>query len=395
MKRIWIFALLAVFWFCIAASTFLFVDDLRYLMWVIFLPPSLAIINAARPRRGLHYVYWNRYIYVFGVLVLGGLAVPFLVGYLSWWIKILGDIFPIFFPLWLIGFPLAWFLWFKFYFMPSWGPWRLRKRYPRMVAAASRLKKFGESYLWYFPLLFVQDKPYLVVGYSIQGVTGLATLDEEGRFVKDEALALTLLRCYKLAMAVLHMPDSQTRAKDIDSYERTDRQMQRAFQRLRENEAYFRAAGQLVYERWKTLCLFEPIVHAVIHISIDRKMWQAQWAIKHGLNKLTEVSDKQLSEAEGSLATFNRLLADQADHLNQIGADAEELLKYVQGNGKSLRLKHRGTVEEMLKSLILLRQGAVVWQKTVKDFLPLDNEWSAWQGRKYLAEKLEVGGKLL
>lgn len=394
MKRVWVFGLLGILWFCLAVSVFLFVDDLRYALGVVFLPMVIALINAARPRRGMHYIYWNRYLAVFGGMLLGMAAVPIVTIYLIVKYNLPTNIFVIAGLLWMILFIPSFILWFKFSFMPAWGPWRLRKRYPQMVAAASRLKKFGESYLWYFPLIRVQDKPYLVVGYNAQRLNGLAAFDEEGRFVKDEALALTLLRCYKLATAVLHMPDSQKRAQDIESHQRTDRQTQLAFQRLRENKVYFQTAGQPMYDPWKNLCLFEPYVHAFIRILINRTCWQAQWARDQGLNRLTEVSDRQLTEVEGTLARFNKLLADQGDHLDQIATDAEVLLKYVQGNGKSGPLQHRPQVVELLKSMVILRQAGIAWQKEVTDFQPLQNEWQAWQRRRALAEKLAMEGKL-
>jgi hypothetical protein len=394
MKRIWIFALPIVLWCCLAFSVAIFTNDPIYLAWGVFLPPVLALIYAVLPRRGMQYAYWNRYLAVFGVMLLGIFAIPIISGYVTLKLDTPQNVFVLAWLLgWIIWIP-GFILWFKFYFMPSWGPWRLRSRYPKMVASASRLKKFGESYIWYFPLILVQEKPYLVVGYSVQQITGIATLDEEGQFVKDEALALVLLRCYKLAMAVLHMPDSYERARDIDSHERTERQVKSAFQRLRKNEAYFQSAGQPIYGCWKSLCLFEPYVHSVIKTQIYKKLWQAKWAVDHGLNKLTEVSDKQLYEAEESLATFNRLLVSQIDHLNQIVADAEMLLKYVQGDGKSRSLKYRSTIEEMLKSLIILRQGTAIWKEEVTDFMPLKSEWLDWQSRKRMAEKLEIEGRL-
>jgi hypothetical protein len=195
MKRSW-FLLLAVFWCCIASSVTLLTGDSQYLAWGLFLPPSLLLINAARPRRGLHYVYCNRYIYVFGGLVLGMLAMPFIIAYLGLKFGISVETIMILWATWFVGFIPGFFLWFKLYFMPAWGDWRLRSRYPRMVAAARQLKKFAEHYTWYIPLIHVQGKPYIVVGYEIQGLTGIATLDEQGRFVKDGALVETLMRCY-------------------------------------------------------------------------------------------------------------------------------------------------------------------------------------------------------
>jgi hypothetical protein len=395
MKRIWFFVLLVVVWLCIALSISGYTGDSIYLAWAIFSPLVLALIYALLPRRGVQYAYWNRYLAVFGVLLLGLFAVPIVSGYVTLKLDTSDNVFVL---SWLLGWFICipgFFLWFKFLFMPSWGPWRLRERYPNMVASASRLKKFGESYIWYFPLIFVQGKPYLVVGYSVQQITGIATLDEEGQFAKDEKLALILLRCYKLAMAVLHMPDGYERARDIDSHKRTGRQVKSAFQRFRENEAYFQSAGQPIYGCWKSLCLSEPHIHFVIKTVIDRTLWKARWAVDHGLNKLTEVSDIQLYEAEEALAGFNQLLVSQSDYLAQIVADAEMLLKYVQGDGKSMRLKYRSTIEEMLQSLIILRQGMAVWKEEVVDFMPLKSEWLDWQSRKRMAEKLEIEGRLL
>lgn len=388
MKRIWIFVLLAVGWCGLASILTLLTGNSVYLAWAVFLPPSLAILNALRPRRGVQYAYWNRYMAVFGGLLVGLAAVPIISGYLVVKYQLSTDVFTISSTIWLILFIPGFFLWFKFLFMPAWGPWRLRRRYPHMVAAARRLKRFSESYTWYFPLIHVQGKPYLVVGYNVQGLAGIATLDEEGHFVHDETLALTLMRCYKLAMAVLHMPDSQKRAQDIDSYRKTDRQMHEAFRRFRENEKNFLAGGKPVHELWKSISSFEPDFHAITNIWTERKLWQAQWALEHGLHKLTEVSDQQLHEVEAHLAESNLLLLDHTARLDQVGADAEALLKtYVQG--KSTRLEHRGTVEEMLKALVVLRQGAVIWQKEVTEFLPLKGEWLAWQARKGMAETLE------
>ncbi|HET9911184.1 MAG TPA: hypothetical protein VFQ13_04795, partial [Anaerolineales bacterium] len=207
-----------------------------------------------------------------------------------------------------------------------------------------------------------------------------------------EALALTLLRCYKLAMAVLHMPDSQTRAQDIDSYRKTDRQVQQAFQHFRENEKNFLAAGRPAYELWKRICTLERYFHVITKNSIERKTWLAKWAFEHGLNRLTEVSDQQLYEVEGTLMKLNEILLNRAAELDQMGADAEALLKYLQG--KSIHLEHRSKVEEMLKALVMLRQGITAWKKEATEFLPLESEWRAWQVRKMMAEKLEREGKL-
>lgn len=396
MKRS-LYLLLAVFWCCIAFSAFLFMDDLRYLMWAIFLPPSLLLINAARPRRGVHYVYWNRYIYVFGVLLLGMFAIPIASGYLVLKFDLSTDIFGLSFLLgWIVLIP-GFFLWFKLYFMPAWGDWRLRKRYPRMAAAAHRLKKFFERYIWYVPLILVQGKPYIMVGYELQGISGIATLDEQGRFVKDEALVKTLIRCYKLAVAVLHMPDSLARAKEIDSFKQTDRQMQSYFLRFRTNEEYFFTAGKELYDLWKNICDFEPDFHTIVTTLIERKIWQAQWALEHGLNRLTEVSDEQLHAVEARLAEFDTILLNYTVKIDQVGADAEALLKAYQelsdplvaGDGKSIRLKHRAAVQDMLKGLVLFRQAAVAWQRTAADFLPREEEWKVWRERKAMAEKLE------
>jgi hypothetical protein len=74
-----------------------------------------------------------------------------------------------------------------------------------------------------------------------------------------------------------------------------------------------------------------------------------------------------------------------------MGINAEVILKYMQA--KSIRLKHRGTIEEMLKGLVLLRQGVAIWKEEVTDFLPLPEDWQAWQDRKAMAEKLEREGK--
>ncbi len=389
-----LYLLLAVFWCCLASSLAFFTGDSIYLAWGIFLPPSLLLINMARPRRGLHYVYWNRYIYVFGGLVLGMLAMPFIIAYLGLKFRISVETIMILWAAWFVGFIPGFFLWFKFYFMPAWGDWRVGRRYPRMAAAARRLKKFLEHYTWYIPLIFVQGKPYIVVGYEVQGLTGIATLDEQGRFVKDETLVDTLMRCYKLAVAVLHMPDSLARAKEIDSFKQTDRQMQGAFLRLRVNEEYFLAAGKPLHDLWKSICGFEQDVHTIFTTVVERKMWQTQWALEHGLHRLTEVSDEQLREAEARLAEFDTVLLDHRARIEQVAANAEALLKAladptVTGNGKSIRLKHRAVVEELLKSLIVMGQASAVWKSTVIDFLPREEEWKVWRERKAMAEKLE------
>ena len=120
MIRIWIYLLIAAVWFCLAITASVAMDDPVYLAWAVFLPPSLALLNALRPRRGSHYVYWNRYIAVIGALLFGLGGVPFLVGYLSWWIKPLGRVFETFFGPWLVACPIVFLLWFKFIFMPSW-----------------------------------------------------------------------------------------------------------------------------------------------------------------------------------------------------------------------------------------------------------------------------------
>ncbi len=392
MKRIWVIALPVVLWCCLALSLAFITENPVYLVVGIFLPIVLVLLNMARPRRGIQYAYWNRYLAVFGIMLLGLLAVPIITAYVTLKLDVSANVFGLVWLLgWIIWIP-GFFLWFKFLFMPVWGPWRLRKRYPKMVATARRLKKLTENYTWYFPLVFARDKPYLVVGYSVQSLTGLATIDEQGCFVKDELLAIRLLRCYKLAMTVVHMPDSHTRAQDIDSYKKTDCQMQQAYRRFRQNEQNFRTAGQPAYDRWRSINEFEPDFHAITEHWIERKIWLAQWAFDQGLNKLTEISDKQLSEVEGKLEQCNATLLTLTTRLDQVGADAEALLKYVQE--RSIRLEHRSDVNEMLKGLVLLRRGAVAWKKDPTEFLPLPNEWKVWRERKLMAEELERQGKL-
>lgn len=398
MKRS-LYLLLAVPWCCLTSLAALLTGDSVYLAWGVFLPPSLLLINAARPRRGLHYVYWNRYIYVFGVLLLGMFAIPIASGYVTLKYDLSTDIFMISGVLGMIVFIPGFFLWFKLYFMPAWGDWRLRSRYPRMAAAARRLKKFFEHYTWYIPLIFVQGKPYIVVGYELQGLTGIATLDEQGRFVTDEALVETLMRCYKLAVAVLHMPDSLSRAREIDSFKQTDRQMQGYFLRFRVNEEYFFTAGKQLHGLWKNICDFEQDFHTIATTWIERKTWQTQWALEQGLNRLTEISDKQLYEVESRLMEYDAIFHQYLEKIDQVGSDAEALLKAladptVTGNGRSIRLKHRSAVEDMLKGLMLFRQTSVAWQNTVIDFLPREEEWKVWRERKAMAEKLEREGKL-
>jgi hypothetical protein len=393
MKKTWLYLLIAAFLFCLAAAATLLTGSPQYVSWfilVLILSPLIWVVNVGRPRRGMHYTYWNRYVYVFGSLALIMAGVPLAVGYFTTRSGLSADMFFIFLVAWGISFPVGFLLWFKFRFLPTWGPWRLRKRYPQMMTAAHQFKKLGESYTWYFPLIIMRGKPYLVVGYNAEKLVGIATLDEQGNFVKDEALAMTLIRCYKLALSVVHMPDSRTRAKDIDSFKQMDQKMQRAFQYLRANEEYFRMAGQPAHDLWESICNFEPDFHAILKIWIERKTWQVQWAVEQGLNKLTEISNEQLRAVEARLQEFNLLLLNYTARLDQAGADAEVLLRTCQQvKGTSSQLQQRALVEEMLKALVVLRQGAVVWEKTVTDYLPLGDEWQAWKARRAIAEKLE------
>ncbi|MBL8078004.1 MAG: hypothetical protein JNM55_08580 [Anaerolineales bacterium] len=396
MQRAW-FILIFILLCGLACIATLQTGNSVYLFYAVLLVPVVSIINAARPRRGLRYAYWNRSITMVGMMLviafLGSLLIFFSSRSLlrSFSSEILSGL-AVFWIL-LVGF--GFFLWNKLYFMPAWGDWRFVRRYPRMAYTAHRLKQFFESYSLYLPLIYVKGKPYIVVGYSLQTIRGMATIDENGGFVKDEGLAEIIIRCQKLATNVLHMPYSLTRAKEIDSFMQTDRQMQGAFLRLRVNEEYFRAAGEPAYTLWKNVVAFEQDFHFLVTTMIERKNWQAQWALDHGLNRLVEISDEQLYEVESRLREFDGIFQKYLEKIDQVGADAEKLKAvYLKMNdpmqgGTTLRLKHRSTIMELFKSLSVFREASVAWSKPAIDFLVLDEEWGWWRARKAIAEKLE------
>jgi hypothetical protein len=351
----------------------------------------LMMLYFIRPRRGAHYAYWNRYLLVFGTLLLGLIGVPFLVGYLSWPIKIFGVIFEKFFGPWVVCFPLAWVLWFKFVFLPSWGLWRLQARYPKMVETARRLKRPGLNYgyAWFMPLIIVQGKPYLLAGYGTRPMLpfmGIATLNAEGRFVTDETLVETMICCYKLAIVVLHSETSLFRAREIERLKGIRRWLRRRFPSLRANEAYFREAGRESYELWQRLAAFEQTADTILATQIERGMWLAGWARDHGLNKLTEISDEQLHEVERRLALFHESLAGCTGQVERVGADAATLQgslailadPLTSMNGEQIRLKHRRLLKALLKRLAEFHYEAA-WRGPADDFRPLEEDWKAWR----------------
>ncbi len=394
MRRAWIF-LIFILLCSLACIATLQTGNSVYLFYAVFLPPVLSIINAARPRRGMRYAYFNRIMAVVGIFVLIGL------GGMWGWVYLFAFVFPsssiaeliliIFFIGWMAGF----LLWYRLYFMPAWGDWRLVRRYPRMTALARRLKKFFESYSPYVPLIYVKAKPYIMVGYSLEVMRGMATIDEHGKFVQDEELAEVIMRCHKLAANVLHLPYSLTRAKEIDSFMQTDRQYQAGFLRLRVNEEYFRLAGEPVYALWRNVVAFEQDFHIIVTNMIERKNWQAQWALDHGLNRLTEISDEQLYEVESRLREFDSVFIKYLEKIDKVGADAEKLrdaylkMSDPMQDGKPLRLKHRSMVMDLFKSLSVFREASEKWKNPAIDFLVLEEEWGWWRARKAIAEKLE------
>jgi DNA repair ATPase RecN len=191
------------------------------------------------------------------------------------------------------------------------------------------------------------------------------------------------------------MPFNLARAKEIDSFMQTDHQMQAAFERLRLNEEYFRAAGEPVYSLWKNVVAFGQDFHTIVTTMIERKNWQAQWALDHGLNRLTEIRDEQLYEVESRLREFDISLQKYLEKIDSVGADAEKLRDaYLKMNdpvqdGRALRLKHRSTIMELFQSLSVFREASVAWRKPAIDFLVLEEEWGWWRARKAIAEKLE------
>jgi hypothetical protein len=264
-----------------------------------------------------------------------------------------------------------------------------------MAGTARQLKQFFEHYTWYIPLIHVKGRPFIWVGYEIEGMRGIATIDEYGRFVKDEALVEVIMRCNKLATDVLHLPYSLARAREIDSFMKLDRQTQAAFLRLRVNEEYFRAAGERPYALWKSVVGFEEEFHVIVTTMIERKNWQAQWALDHGLNRLVEISDQQLYEVEARLREFDAVFQRYLETIDRVGADAEKLSELYRKmpdpihDGRTLRLKHRSTVIELLRSLEVFRGASEKWKDPAIDFLSLPEEWEWWRARKAIAEKLE------
>lgn len=360
----------------------------------------LMMLYLIRPRRGVHYVYWNRYLLVFGALLLIIPAGGIIPGYLLLKFDLFDtDTFSRIWGTWLVVVVPGFFLWFKLFFLPAWGLWRLQLRYPKMVRSARRLKRPGLNYMhaWFAPLILVRGKPYLLAGYgqtNMPPFTSFSTLDEEGRFVTDETLVETMMRGYKLAIVVLHSETSLHNAREIERFKSTRRWMQKTFPRLHANEAYFREAGGEVYESWQHLAAFEQNVDTILATRVERGMWLAGWALDHGLNRLTEISEDQLHEVEARLAQFDAVLASCTGQTEGIRADAEALQgsltiladPLTNMDGKRIPLQHRRTLKKLLKRLAEFCQLAAVWQQPADDFRPTESEWRTWQRSKEIAE---------
>jgi hypothetical protein len=299
----------------------------------------------------------------------------------------------------LIGFPVAWIVWFRLRILPAWGNLQVRKDYPRMMAGAQRLKKFGESYTWYMPLIMVQGCPYIVVGYERGNILqGLATIDENGQFIGDEDLALKLIRCYKLASSGITIAISID-ARTYSNYlvAPATLSLREPFSQLRMEEAYFRAAGQKMYEGWTNICAFEKDFQNLVTVVMERKTWKENWWLDQGGLQLATISDQQLYEAEGHLANFDKTMLSYREKIDQVAEDAQVLQMvlpklpnpWITATGVPIHLNHRPAIEELLKSLVALQSICHVWQPSVIDFIPRTEEWQLWQGRKDLAKKLK------
>src|SRR5687768_852679 len=101
MRRVWIF-LFFILLCSLACIATLQTGNSVYLFYAVILVPIISIINAARPRRGLRYAYFNRTIMVFGAMVLTLLAVPFAVGYFGPVLNLSPNTFSIFLMLWMV-----------------------------------------------------------------------------------------------------------------------------------------------------------------------------------------------------------------------------------------------------------------------------------------------------
>src|SRR3990170_2983260 len=268
----------------------------------------------------------------------------------------------------------------------------LRRRYPAVAAAIKRYMRPGDLLEDYTPALVDRGGCYFLIAYhdrrNPDRVLGYLLLDESGRPVRSEEMMKRAGKCKTLALTTIDYKQHQRRLRDIKSYGQALGTLVHVLSLLGQEKSLFAALGAQAIADLDTVIRAEGAIRTALEVTISIELFQADWAARHGLGRLTVVNYEDVIALEAEITKVRQRLVDWLHELASAVLPARRLAEQVE---RMPTIPARGLIKEGLLAIADLGDGIQEQETGGYDYAHLtEAQWQAWRERMAWADEVDA-----
>jgi hypothetical protein len=210
----------------------------------------------------------------------------------------------------------------------------LRKHYPEVAKAVKRYKRPKDHVDKYFPVLSIDEQEYFLLAYygkeDLYRPKRLILVNTSGEVINDLSLVKKAGKTKTLALYSIGYDFHQDRARSFNAMDSVKRDLTYFFNKLKRQRERFATLGPRLFTDYRQVLEIENSALEAPDVTKKIIEAQTQWAIDHGMHRMTEVSYQQVLELEREIEEIRNSWVSNLPALIQLEEPARRLANAVQ-----------------------------------------------------------------